>query len=256
MALDPVTFAKSVDIVPDAWQVRALRHPGRNLILNASRQTGKSTTAAVKALHTALYKPKSLTLLLSPSLRQSSELFRKITDLFQYLQQPPEKTEDNRLSMTLTTGSRIVSLPSKEQNIRGYSDVTLLIVDEASRVLESLYHSCRPMLAVSQGSLILMSTPAGKRGFFHTTWTNEDDTWERIEVPATQCERISQDFLDEEKRVLGERWFRQEYCCSFEDVEGAIFSHKLIESAFCDEAKPFFGSVLSDTLEPFIMEGK
>src|SRR5205823_4257024 len=77
MGLDPVALVTRAGMTPDPWQARVLRSTSRRLLLNASRQSGKITTTAGEAVHTALYAPGSLSLLLSPSLRQSGELFRK-----------------------------------------------------------------------------------------------------------------------------------------------------------------------------------
>ena len=77
-ALDPVEFSRAIGIDPDPWQSEVLRSENKRLLLNCCRQSGKSITTSTKALHTALYKPQSLTLIASPSLRQSQELFRKI----------------------------------------------------------------------------------------------------------------------------------------------------------------------------------
>jgi len=79
------------------------------------------------------------------------------------------------------------------------------------------------MLAVSKGRLICLSTPFGKRGFFHDCWTRGGNDWHRIEVPADRIPRITPSFLAEECRALGEFWFRQEYCCSFEALEGLVY---------------------------------
>ena len=67
-ALDPVAFAReALSFIPDPWQAQALRWSGKRLLLNCSRQSGKSTTAAILALHRALFYPASLVLLVSPS---------------------------------------------------------------------------------------------------------------------------------------------------------------------------------------------
>lgn len=199
--------------------------------MNCSRQSGKSTTAAILGLHRALYHPKSLVLLVSPSLRQSAELFRKVTEFLGKVSTRPKLLEDNKLSCTLEDKSRIVSLPSSEATIRGFSGANLIIEDEASRVLDDLYRTVRPMLAVSNGKLILMSTPFGKRGHFFEEWTNNQG-WEKIEVKATECPRISLEFLEEERRSLGEWWFRQEYMCEFMDAVDAAFRTEDIQKAF------------------------
>lgn len=239
-ALSPVCFMQErLGIRPDPWQARVLSWRGKRLLLNCSRQSGKSTTAAGLALHRAKYEPGSLILLISPSLRQSGELFRKIRDFARLCGEP--LGEDNKLSLTLPNRSRIISLPSSEATIRGFSGVNLIIEDEASRVDDDLYFAIRPMLAVNNGGLILMSTPFGKRGHFFKEWTEGGPAWERVKITAEECPRISQDFLDEERQALGEWWYRQEYMCEFGETVDQVFKYDLVKAAFTDDIKPLFG---------------
>jgi hypothetical protein len=113
--------------------------------------------------------------------------------------------------MELANGSRIEALPGTEKTIRGFSGAALLMVDEAARVAEELYYAIRPMLAVSGGRLMMLSTPAGKRGVFFEAWSGgESSAWERYEVRAEECERIPASFLEEERRDLPAWIFRQE----------------------------------------------
>ena len=105
---------------------------------------------------------------------------------------------------------------------------------------DDLHRAVRPMLAVSNGRLICLSTPYGKRGFYHEAWANGRDDWARVEVPATRVARIPPEFLEEERRALGESWFRQEYLCSFEDTIDAVFSAEDIRAALSDDVKPLF----------------
>lgn len=239
--LDPVAFStEALGIVPDDWQADMLRSNASRMLLNCSRQSGKSTTAATLASHTAIYRPGTLVILVSPSLRQSSELFRKVSDLFGELDARPAMAEDNRLSMTLENGSRIVSLPGSEKTIRGFSAAGLIIEDEASRVDDKLYYGVRPMLAVSGGRYVLMSTPFGKRGHFYEAWEHGGDDWERVEIPASACPRISPEFLEEELRAIGPWWFEQEYGCQFKDTTDAVFNTEDIDAAFDDDLQPLF----------------
>lgn len=241
-ALDPACFAReSLDFYPDLWQERALRWSGRRLLLNCSRQSGKSTTSAILGLHRALFYPSSLVLLVSPSLRQSSELFRKVSEFLEKLEMPPRKVEDNRLSATFANNSRIVSLPSTESTIRGFSGASLIIEDEAARVPDELYIAVRPMLAVSGGRLILLSTPFGKRGHFFKEYTEGGLGWERIQIPATECPRITKEFLQEERASLGDWWYKQEYECIFTETVDQVFAYDLVMNTISDEIKPLFG---------------
>jgi len=216
-----------------------LRSTGLRLLLNCTRQWGKSTTAAALALHRALYYPNSLILLVSPSQRQSAELFAKIDGFLKMLSVMPVKVKDNQFSMQLGNGSRIVALPGQEKTIRGFSGVTLIIEDEASRVQDVLYRTMRPMLAVSGGRLILMSTPYGQTGHFFEEWTN-GNSWERVACKATDCPRIPQQFLEEERASLGEWWFRQEYLCEFVQTSENVFSYELVMRAVRADIKPLF----------------
>jgi hypothetical protein len=231
MALDPVLFSSEcLGLHPDNWQANVLRGGYKRLLLNCSRQSGKSTIASVMALHRSLYYPDFLVLLVSPSLRQSSEIFKKVTTFLHKLTVKPHLMEENKLSLQLENGSRIVSLPGSEGTVRGYSSVNLIIEDEAARVSDDLYRALRPMLAVSGGDIILSSTPFGKRGHFFREWEDGDD-WERVKITAAECPRITKAFLDAEKKSLGERWFQQEYQSQFVENEENIFSHELIKEA-------------------------
>jgi hypothetical protein len=238
LALDPVLVAREVGLDPDPWQERFLRQPPSRTLLNASRQSGKSTVTGILAAHTALYQPGSLTLLLSPTQRQSHELFRKALDAYRAIPTAIPIVQESALRLELANGSRIVSLPGKETTVRGFSGVRLLAVDEAARVADELYYSVRPMLAVSGGRLVALSTPFGTRGWWYDAWRSEE-TWERFEVPASDCPRISEEFLEEERRSMGDWWYQQEYECIFLDAETQPFGREDVDRAFEEEVEPW-----------------
>jgi hypothetical protein len=243
LALDRVAFAKALSIEPDEWQEDFLRSSSDRVLLNCSRQSGKSTMSAVIALHRALYYPGSLVLCLAPALRQSQELFGKVADFYRDLGRPVAPQGERKLSLELENGSRIITLPGSEKTIRGFSGAALLLVDEASRVDDGLYYAIRPMLAVSGGALVMLTTPYGKRGVFYEEWiSGVGHEWERFEVPASQCPRIAETFLREEEESLPPFIFRQEYECSFEETEDQVFTTDLIDRAVTSEVKPLFAA--------------
>jgi len=240
LALDRSSFARALGMEPDPWQEDLLRSTSDRVLLNCCRQSGKSTMSGVIALHRALYHPGSLILCLAPALRQSQELFAKIAGFYRDLGRPVSPLGERKLSLELENGSRIITLPGSEKTIRGFSGAALLIVDEASRVADELYFAVRPMLAVSGGALIMLTTPYGKRGAFHEEWTSGHG-WDKYEVPASQCPRIPTSFLEEERATLPSWVFRQEYECSFEETEDAVFTLDMIERAVTPEVTPLFG---------------
>jgi hypothetical protein len=225
---------------PDAIQAQVLSSVSERGLLNCTRQWGKSTVTAAKAVHQAWSKPESLTLVVSPSARQSGEFLRKASAFTRRLKVKPKGDGDNEISLAFPNGSRIVGLPGSEATVRGFSAVSLMLVDEAARVTDELYLAIRPMLAVSSGALWLMSTPFGKRGFFYEAWENGGEEWERIRVRADQCPRISPKFLEEERSTMGDRWFRQEYECQFEDEVSGVFARDLVVQAITDEVEPLW----------------
>jgi hypothetical protein len=241
LALDPVQLAERAGIAADPWQADVLRSTAPCLALNCCRQAGKSLMAAILAVHTVVYTPASLVLVLSPSLRQSQELFRKCLDTYYASGRPVPAGATSALRLELANDSRIISLPGVEETVRGYSNVRLLICDEAARIEDPLYQACRPMLATSQGRLVALSTPAGKRGWWYREWVDGGERWERYEVPATQCPRISPQFLEEERQSLGAQVFASEYGCEFSDVLTQVFATADIERAITPAVTPLFG---------------
>ncbi|MGH9628414.1 MAG: terminase large subunit domain-containing protein [Bryobacteraceae bacterium] len=230
-AADPKSFSRNrLGFEPDIVQERVLNRSVHRGILNCTRQWGKSTVTAVKALHRALVEPNSLVLVASPSQRQSAEFLTKTRHFARALGLKIRGDGANEISLLLPNGSRLVGLPGKEATVRGFSNPALLLIDEASRVPDSLFEALTPMLATGNGDLWLMSTPAGPRGFFWETWERGGSQWTRIAVPATECPRISQEFLEEERQRKGDRVFRQEYLCEFVQGEDALFNEEDVEA--------------------------
>jgi phage FluMu gp28-like protein len=196
--------------------------------------------AAAKAVHRAYTKAGSLVLVASPTERQSAEFIRKAAGMVLQLGVTPRGDGDNAISLLFPNGSRIVGLPGTEGTVRGFSAVSLLLIDEASRVEPDMYKALRPMLAVGGGDLWMMSTPNGKQGFFYETWEHGGDDWKRFSATAADCSRIDQEFLEKERGELGPSWFRQEYMCCFVDNGSAVFDRDLVEAALDDTVEPLF----------------
>jgi hypothetical protein len=216
---------------PDPWQAELLRARHDRILMLAGRQCGKSLCAAALGLRTALLEPGSLTLILSPTQRQSGELFRaKLLKLWRALGSPLKSRPPTRTELELSNGARVISLPENEEGVRCFSGVSLLILDEAARVADDLYFAVRPMLATSAGRIVALSTPFGQRGWFWEAWEGPE-AWQRVAVKASQCPRISADFLAQERRTLGSKWYSAEYENQFLRLGGGLFSPEDIDAA-------------------------
>ena len=114
----------------------------------------------------------------------------------------------------------------------------LLLVDEAARVDDETIAAVRPMLAVSGGQLIALSTPSGRRGWWHEAWEDGGTVWERVRVPAADCPRISAAFLAEERPPMGDYFYRQEYGCEFAETDAQLFSEETLQAMWDARCAP------------------
>ena len=239
-AADVMRLAARAGFVPDPWQLRVLTSPAQTILLNCSRQSGKSTVLALLVCW-YLVQPCKLVVIITPSLRQSKELMRKVLAFWRRLGRPVAHVAATRTTLELANESRLEAFPGNSDTIVGISAVDLLIADEASRIPDELYNAVAPMLAVSNGRLLAPSTPRGKRGWWYALWETpaaSDPDIGRELVPATDCPRISAAFLARERRRIGEWWYRQEYGCEFLETATAAFREQDIDAAFRSEV-PF-----------------
>jgi hypothetical protein len=219
---EPAEMLASAGLTPDPWQVELLRAKERHILLNCCRGSGK--TVSLLALHQALYRPDSTILIFAPTSRQSDEflenhLFRR----YKRLDKPIPQAGDKVSRLELANGSRVIPLPNNEEAIRTFHP-QLVIVDEAARVPDALYGAITPMLKVTKGRLVVLSTPFGKRGFFYKEWIGQGrDDWRRFTVDASKCPRIDPKEIEQDRRSHGDPWVQQEYFCDFTQMEGIVY---------------------------------
>jgi hypothetical protein len=226
----------------DAQQLELFRRASGRTLLNSSRQTGKSTAAAMKAFHTAYWRRNSTILITAPTKQQTREFLRKVRTFALLAGGAILKNRNkggDRYTVELSNGSRIIGVAANEDTIRGFSAVTLIIIDEAARVSDEVYFAMLPMLAVSRGSIWLLSTPKGKRGFFYEEWASpESEGWVKIKVTGSECPRISPAFLASQRKRMGERRYAQEFDCVFIDLDRGVFDPDMVRKAIRSDVKP------------------
>ena len=243
-ALDPVYLCQRIGLQPDDWQAQVLRISARRILLVTGRQVGKTTVAAVLAVHQAVYWPASLVLMTAPSLRQAQEVFRRSLTLYRQVGRVVPSEAENALSLTLENGSRIVSLPGDERTVRGYSAASLVLIDEAARVPDDMLDALLAMVAISGGRVVAMSTPWGKRGWFYDK--AQDPRWYTVTVRSDECPRWSTEDLEDFRNSRGDLTYRQECLAEFVDASGQMFNTEDVDAAFhasqADEVLPLFGA--------------
>src|SRR4051812_44891992 len=116
---DPIAWAERIaELTLDPWQREVLLSAAPRLLLNATRQSGKSTAAALKAAWTVLQG--GLAVVVSPSLRQSGFLFRKLTR--HLIASEAAFRRETMTEVELVSGGLAVSLPGdRPAMLRGLS---------------------------------------------------------------------------------------------------------------------------------------
>ncbi len=237
----PLAFVREkLGFQPEPQQLPIFLASADRGILCCNRQFGKSTTIAALAVHRAVCFSDSLIVVIAPTLRQSNELIRKIARFLRALDIRPKADGFNSVSLTLPNHSRIVAVPANPDTLRGFSSVSMLLIDEAARVPDDVYEAATPILARSNGDIWLMSTPKGRRGFFHAIWNGDADAsghvrWTRIHATAADCLRIPRAFLEAERASKSAAEFDQEYNCVFQDASDQLFAGADLAVAFTDE---------------------
>jgi hypothetical protein len=229
------TFRAAFGHDPMPHQVTYLESSG-HLLVRKGRQVGMTEAAAGLAIHVVRATPGSLAAVISPSLRQSTEVATRarlgLWELGERL------VQDSASLLRLANGSRILSLPGSARGVRGYS-AQLVIVDEAAWVDDETFVAARALVAATHGRLIVQSTPgvAGV-GFFYELCTDTPPDWSTIVVRSDEASIIDPAFLERERREMSENLFSQEYLAEFGSgaVGGVgLFSVETIDRMFTKE---------------------
>lgn len=213
---------RDAGFTPDPWQSEFLSSAERFNLMLCARQVGKSLTVSMLALHAVLTRPGKLTVIVAQRQDQAAELLRKAVTAFYQIGAPVPVKREGATHFELATGARLLALPGEERAMHGPT-ADLLIIDEASRVPDAVYHAASPQLSASGGRLVALSTAFAKSGWFYREWT-EGARYRRWSITARECPRHTAEFLESERVSMGERWFEMAYLNVFGDDVAAVFS--------------------------------
>jgi phage FluMu gp28-like protein len=224
----PVDYARAVlGVEPYPYQVRLLEDKGKRIVACMGRQTGKTTSIAMKALHFADMNPKVTVLITAPSLRQSMIMFDRIVS-FVYAS-PRLRSKLARVTHTMVcfdNGSRIIALPCSEHRLRGYS-ANMIICDEASWVSEkTITQVLFPMLSTTQGYAVFLSTPWDKNHFFYRAFTNPNYSVHKVK--SEECPLVTKEFLEEMRQTMTQEQYLMEYEAEFIEALNSYLPQTLI----------------------------
>jgi len=242
---DPVVFARDFfGFQVNMYQADLLRDRAKRITVCWSRQAGKTTCIALRAIWYACLYPKTLTLIVAPTLRQSMIMCDRIQDFLGSLSK--EKLEAlvekmQRTSIRFKNGSRIIALPNSPQLLRGYS-ANQVICDESAFFKDDklvFYNVLYPMLSTTDGTLIASSTPWSKDSVFYKMYTAPE-----FSKHVTTCEDVvksglcKQSFIDEMRGQLPFERFQREFMAEFVEDIDAWLTQSLIVSCIDAQLVP------------------
>ncbi|MDR0637364.1 MAG: terminase family protein [Spirochaetaceae bacterium] len=282
--LSPPHYIKSLGFKPYQWQEDILKSGHRRKVINGARQAGKSTIVCAKPCHVAKHYPGSVSIIAAPTEQQAFYDMEKVKAFINRDAGYPEKKRNSDRLIELENKSWILVVPATETSARGPSAPRLILLDEASRIEDAVYHSgILPMLNNNpECELICISTPNGQQGFFYESYGNP--AWERYEVRSPwdvidiefrlaegepeeeyrrrlaeknirgcysprHGNREEQEFLLKE---MGTYMYRQENRVEFVEPKDQIFSYDEIERLRQSAARPVAFDEIG-TAEPLLL---
>ncbi|MGQ9470049.1 MAG: phage terminase large subunit [Nitrososphaerales archaeon] len=232
---DPVLFAKHIlNFQPFDYQEKILRDDSDRLAAICGRQIGKSTCSAIKLIHFAVSNPKTTSIIVSATLRQSLETFDKVRSFVENSVLRKSVKRATRTQIWFKNGSRIICLPSGRygSTLRGLT-VHFAVVDEAAFIYEEVITQVIfPMLMTTKGKIWMLTTPCDKDHITYKVFNSKD--WSVYHLPSSVSPLVTKEFLEEQRELIGEERFKQEYEGQFIDDSNAYFPMTLIRSILED----------------------
>jgi hypothetical protein len=230
--VDPALWVRQVlGVEPANWQEQFLRAPkGASIITLTARQVGKTTAAAWAVAHSMLYTPGGLSVIACPSQRQSAEAVRRIREIL--ISVDAGFRTDNVYALELKNRSRVLALPGSDDSIRGLTVDGWIVADEAAQLSNDLIAALSPMRARRpEARFAMLSTAWTRTDPFWTVWADDDPSWLRLKATADTVTFFTEEYLEQQRRLLGEHNFNREYFGIPLGATASPFSWELYERA-------------------------
>lgn len=212
---------------------KALHDPKiKYMILNWSRQCGKSTFAEIACIE-SLCKVGKFSAYITPSYKHGQKVY---AELMKYLEPlkivKKSNASDLRIESIFGTVLQFFS-GEAPTSIRGNTISDILIIDEAAYFPDILsngediwYNVIQPTTKVRCKKIIMISTPAGKRGFFFNFYNkalNGKDGYFCMTRTIYDDKLASEEYIKDMKESTPSKFFAQEYECIFLDSSLTFF---------------------------------
>lgn len=211
-------------------EIKDSRGTGKVVVVNSSRQKGKSYLLSNLLLYFSINNSKTNSFCVSPTIKQAKTIYKNIVDAIVKTGIIKARNATD-LTITLINGSTI-NFKSAEQRdaLRGYT-ADFLCIDEAAFISDDIFYLILPWVDAKNAPILMFSTPFIKSGFFYQYFNygldNQHNTvtidWSRPEFKESIEQLLPPEKLEQYREVLPSNVFRTEYLGLFLDDEGTVF---------------------------------
>lgn len=232
-AFDRALLFERVIGTPATFQRELLTSTSPFILLNAARQSGKSSAMACLIAHVCAFEPGSLVAVTAPAMRQTLEILRKVLIFKDALRLTT--TRATQLELEFANGSRIVGLPSTSDTVRGLSNLRMIVADEFAFFQDgngghTILQALLPALG-TKGVFVGASTPNGRHGNAFAEYWHDGGEVHRIRAPAVEIPHLREKAERARGWMPASRW-KVEFELAFEGSGSPFFDMEKIMEAF------------------------
>lgn len=196
-------------------------------VLIAGRRFGKSYLALNELAKIARYPAKRV-FYVGPTYRQSKSVMWDLLKAKMSAVRWLAKANESDLTVTLKNGSKI-SLRGSDNadSLRGVGLHGLVMDEFAMQDADTWNLVLRPTLSDHQGTALFIGTPDGTQNWSYDLYqrglSDSDPEWKSFLYTTLDGGNVPEWEIEQARRDLDERSFRQEYLATFETYAGQIY---------------------------------
>ncbi len=231
---------------PHPTQREFMEYESKIKIGACGRRWGKSEALAYDMAYYFLTKKNYSQMIVSPTYDQSKLIFRTLEDLLYDI--TGVKIKKTPYSV-IKKGKNIITARTADNDgsgLRG-NKADRIVVDEAAFIKDQVvYEVISPMLADTNGDLVLISTPFGKNYFydFYQRGLNRSYEIASFSYKSVDNPYINKEYIEKQKANMSSLSYETEYEAKFCDNISNVFKYDIIKESINREMKIEGGQVV------------
>ncbi len=221
-----------IPYAPRIWAKEFHERTKRYNVIVAHRRSGKTTATLNHLQRDALLTKDSRFAYIAPTYKQAKSIAWDMIKKYSIVI-PGIEYNESELTVKYPNGSKLTLYGADNpDSLRGLG-LWGVVFDEYSQQPSNIFSEIiRPALSDHKGYAIWIGTPKGKNDFYKLyEQARQDKDWMTIFLPVSQSKLISDEELEDAKKVMTREEYDQEFECSFEAaIKGAFYAQELMQA--------------------------